>query len=394
MKPTIFLAEIIFLFIIFLFSVNKCKSQENQFDAKLNTIISEYMNKNNVVGLSVCVMKDDNMFWSNSFGYANLEENIPMDIDAVMNIASISKTITATAVLQLLEMEKLELNADINEYLEFSVRNPNFPETPITIKQLLTHTSSIDDSEVYYKSYACGDPNMILAEWIKAYFDNTGKFYDKKNNYHSWKPGEGYKYSNVAFGLLGFIVEEITKQPFSAYCKINIMTPLGMNNSAWFIKDIDTLKQARQYVKVNRRNKKSEWIAKLNSKQTGDYFQLCNYSFYNYPDGLFKTSIKELSYFMFAIMNQGTYNGQQILEKTTVSEMLTLQFEDNDRQGLCWRKIKSEPLWGHSGSDPGIQTHMCLNPQTKVGIILFQNSGRGNTLKLIKNIYSTIVKDD
>ena len=393
LKLTTFIAVNIFILSLFLFSTNKCMSQENQLNNSLNSIISKHMDKNKVAGLSVCVIKNDSIFWSNSYGYANLEENIHMNIDAIMNIASISKTITATAILQLVEKEELDLNADINEYLEFSVRNPNHPEKPITIKQLLTHTSSINDSEVYYKSYACGDPNVTLAEWIKAYFDNTGKFYDEKNNFYSWKPGEGYKYSNVAFGLLGFIVEEITKQPFSKYCKINITKPLGMNNSAWFIRDIDTLKQAKQYVIVNRRNKKSEWITKLNSLQTDDYFQLCNYSFYNYPDGLFKTSIKELSYFMIAIMNPGSYKGQQILDETTVSEMLTLQLEDNNRQGLCWIKVKAEPLWGHSGSDPGIQTRMCFNPQTKVGIILFQNSGRGSTLKLVKNIYSLIVEN-
>ena len=393
LKLTTFIAVNIFILSLFLFSTNKCMSQENQLNNSLNSIISKHMDKNKVAGLSVCVIKNDSIFWSNSYGYANIGKSIPMSVDAIMNIASISKTITAMAVLQLWERGQLDLDADINKYLAFKVRNPNFPETPITIRQLLTHTSSINDSKAYYESYACGDPVIDLPDWIKSYFERSGKYYDEKNNFHSWKPGEGYKYSNVAFGLLGFIVEEITKQPFSKYCKINITKPLGMNNSAWFIRDIDTLKQAKQYVIVNRRNKKSEWITKLNSLQTDDYFQLCNYSFYNYPDGLFKTSVKELSYFLRAIMNQGAYNGERVLKKTTVSEMLSLQLEDNDRQGLCWIKVKAEPLWGHSGSDPGIQTRMCFNPQTKVGIILFQNSGRGSTLKLVKNIYSLIVEN-
>jgi len=391
-KQLTFSLKIIILSMAYLFSVNNCISQENRLEGSLNYTISDYIDKNDVPGIAVCVVKDGSMFWSNSNGYADIEKNIPMSMDAIMNIASISKTITATAILQLWENGKLDLDADVSEYLEFSVRNPNFPEIPITIRQLLTHTSSINDSKAYFRSYTCGDPAINLADWIKGYFDNTGKFYNKKNNFHSWKPGEGYKYSNVAFGLLGFIVEEISKQPFSAYCNKNITTPLDMSNSAWFIKDIDTLKQAKQYVKANQRNKKSDLISKLNSKQTGDYFQLCNYSFYNYPDGLFKTSVKELSYFLMAIMNQGAYNGHQVLENATVSEMLTLQLEKNDRQGLCWKKAKHEPLWGHSGSDPGIQTYMYINQQSKVGIILFQNSGSGNAYKLVKNILS-MMKD-
>ncbi len=392
LKLTTFIAVNIFILSLFLFSTNKCMSQENQLNNSLNSIISKYMDKNKVAGLSVSVIKNESIFWSNSYGYANIGKSIPMSVDAIMNIASISKTITAMAVLQLWERGQLDLDADINKYLAFKVRNPNFPETPITIRQLLTHTSSINDSKAYYESYACGDPVIDLPDWIKSYFESSGKYYDEKNNFHSWKPGEGYKYSNVAFGLLGFIIEEITKQPFSEYCKINIISPLGMNNSAWFIKDIDTLKQAKQYVKANRRNKKSEWISKLNSLQTDDYFQLCNYSFYNYPDGLFKTSVKELSYFLRAIMNQGAYNGERVLKKTTVSEMLSLQLEDNDRQGLCWKKAKHEPLWGHSGSDPGIQTYMYFDHHAKMGIILFQNSGSGNAYKLVKNMYSLIVE--
>ena len=384
------LQKIIFLSMAFLFSVNICIAQESRLESSLDCTISDYIDKNDVPGIAVCIVKEDSTIWSKSYGYANIEKNMPMSIDAIMNIASISKTITAVAILQLWENSKLDLDADVNEYLEFSVRNPNFPETPITIRQLLTHTSSINDSKVYYKSYACGDPAINLAGWIKGYFDNTGKFYDKKNNFYSWKPGEGYKYSNVAFGLLGFIVEKISMQPFSIYCKNNIITPLTMNNSGWFIADIDTLKQAKQYVKANRRNKKSEWISKLNSKQIGNYLQLCNYSFYNYPDGLFKTSVKELSYFLRAIMNQGVYNGERVLEKTTVSEMLSLQLEDNDRQGLCWIKEKHDPLWGHSGSDPGIQTYMYFDYHAKMGIILFQNSGSGNAYKLVKNLLSVM----
>jgi len=170
---------------------------------------------------------------------------------------------------------------------------------------------------------------------------------------------------------------------------------LTMNNSAWFIKDIDTLKQAKQYTKATQENKDSEWVSKLITKQTGDYFELCNYSFYNYPDGLFKTTITELSYFLMAIMNQGSYNHQQILKKTTVSEMLTLQIEDNDIQGLGWKKINTDTysLWGHSGRDPGVRTHMYFNPETNVGIILFQNNGEGSTFNLINDIYSLMVEN-
>lgn len=386
----------IVLFAILLFSLSNSFSQENQLKDSLNSMVSKYLDNNNPPGLALCVIKEGRFFWSNSYGFADIEKGIPMRTDIIMNIASISKTITITAVLQLWEKGALSLEDDVNEYLDFKVRNPNYPEVSITIKQLLTHSSSINDNEAYGDSYICGDPAVTLEDWISNYFKSNGKYYDEKNNFHAWKPSEAYKYSNVAYGLLGLIVEKISKQSFSEYCKANIMTPLGMNNSAWFIKDVDTLNQSKQYAKASKENKDNEWVSKLITKQVGDYFELCNYSFYNYPDGLFKTTITELSYFMMAMMNQGSFNKQQILKKTTVSKMLSLQLEENNTQGLGWKKINTETsyLWGHSGRDPGVRAHMYFNPETKVGVILFQNNGDGNTINLIKDINSLMIVND
>ena len=168
-----------------------------------------------------------------------------------------------------------------------------------------------------------------------------------------------------------------------------------MNSSSWYINDIDTSKQVKQYAKATEENRNSEWVSKLIKKQVEDYFELCNYSFYNYPDGLFKTTITELSHFMIAMMNEGNYNSNQILKPSTVSEMLTLQVKNYDMQGLGWKKINHETFsfWGHSGGDPGVRTHMYFNPDTKIGIILFQNNGEGTTIKLVEYIYSLLLEN-
>lgn len=369
-------------------------SQNHEIKNSLNKISNDYTEINKPPGLAITVIKDNKVYWSYKYGYADIEKKISMNSDLIMNIASVSKTITTTAILQLWESGRLNLDDDINKYLDFKVANPNHPEEPITIKQLLTHSSSITESVEYGKSYLCGDPAISLSDWLKNYFDINGEFYSKEHNFHPWKPGESYKYSNIAFGLLGLIVEEVSNQPFNEYCKKNIILPLKMDNSSWFVNDIDASKLVKQYARASEENRNSDWTSKLIKRQIEGYFELCNYSFYNYPDGLFKTTVTDLSHFMIAMMNEGNYNNHQILKPSTVSEMLSLQVKGYDIQGLGWKKINYETFsfWGHSGRDPGVRTHMYFNPDTKTGIILFQNNGEGSTIKLVEKINSLVIE--
>ena len=162
-----------------------------------------------------------------------------MSLDAIMNIGSISKTFTATAAMQLWEKGMLQLDVDINKYLDFKITNPKYPDKPITIFQILTHTSSIQDGKAYHESYSCGDPTQSLHDWIYNNLNPDGTYYYQGSSFGDWSPGTNTKYSNVAFGLLGLIVEKLAKKPFNEYCKENIFKPLGMINTGWFLREVD-----------------------------------------------------------------------------------------------------------------------------------------------------------
>ncbi len=360
----------------------------NQFAPHENAIelIERYMDKNKVSGMAIALVKGNTLKFSKGFGYANLDENILMNADSIMNIGSISKTITATAIMQLWEKGKLRLDKDINAYLPINIRNPLFPQTPITIRHLLTHTSSIDDSSAYGNSYQCGDPDVNLETWVRGYFETSGKYYNEKENFHSWKPGSSTRYSNVAYGLLGYIVEELSSQTFEAYTKTNIFEPLEMKISSWFLNDLAPQKLVRAYVPLNDENKNG-WISELIEKPVKGKYQLCNYSFYNYPDSLLRTSVQDLSKFLSAILNKGQSGNFNLLKETTISKMLTPQKGASSSQGLCWRRLSFESLWGHSGGDPGITTRMHFDPNSKLGLIIFQNSSSGDSKALFKQLY-------
>ncbi len=222
--------------------------------------------------------------------------------------------------MQLWEKGLIDLDTDVNKYLDFEIRNPSYPHKPITIFQILTHTSSIIDGKAYHHSYSCGDPILSLNEWIYENLTPGGKYYYDGSNFGDWAPGDKDKYSNVAFGLLGLIVEKVAKQPFNEYCTENIFKPLGMKNTGWFLSEIDTKKHIKPYAYVTQENRNDLLENKrLYPQETefkvGSFVENCLYSFPNYPDGLVRTSVRELSLYLTAMINGGELNGARILDK-------------------------------------------------------------------------------
>jgi len=337
--------------------------------------ISQHIAENKIPGIAACVVKGDQIVWSGAKGYANMEREIPMDTEMVMNIASISKTFTATAVMQLWEQGRIGLDDDINDYLPVSIRNPYHPDQSITLFQLLTHTSSIVDGKFYDASYSDGDPQISLEDWIRGYLLPGGSYYDDLQNFSVAEPGSQHDYSNVGYGLLGYLVEQISGMPFNLYCQKNILSPLGMKQSGWFLHEVDTNRHITPYEFEEGQNK-----------------ALNLYSFPNYPDGLLRTSVNDLSKFLTAIINGGSYEDATILKKSTLKKMLKLQLDGDPGQGLCWHLIPFESMWGHSGGDPGVATYMYFSPGTKIGVIAFQNNHNGDLFSVVRKLYY-IAKD-
>lgn len=374
--------------------------QSNGFSqgSHLDSSIVRFIAERNIPGFAACKVENDRIIWSKSFGQANIKKGIPMSIDGIMNIGSISKTFTATAIMQLWEKGKINLEADVNDHLDFSVRNPKFPDKFITVFQLLTHTSSILDGEAYQHSYSCGDPTISLHDWIYDNLNEKGKLFSNGSSFHNFAPGEKERYSNVAFGLLGLIVEKVSKQPFNTYCRDFIFRPLGMNKTGWLLSEVDTINHITPYAFVMKENindllNDQRLFAPQSEFKADSFVPHCLYSFPNYPDGLVRTSVRELSYFLRAMMNGGKLNGVKILNENTVSKMLTLQIEGNNHRGLCWEKFEytladhAISLWGHTGGDPGITTYLLFNPIDKTGVITFQNNATGGTEDIVKRIY-------
>ncbi len=339
------------------------ESNEFLFD-KYITFLMKFAHKPSV---SACIINNDSVIWSKGYGLYDIENNKPATPDTLYLMASISKTVTATALMQLYEQELFDLDDDVNDYLPFSLRNPNFLDTSITFRMLLSHRSSLasDNSDRLCCSIIPGDPDIpsYPDPWLEDYLIPGG------SAYHSsvWSdslPGEQYYYANIGYSIIGYLVELISGQNFNEYCKDHIFTPLEMYNTSFRLKDHNTSEIAIPYF-----------------YQKGKYIANPHYGMHViYPAASMRTSIEELSHFLIAHMNGGIYKDVRILNESTVELMHTAHYPINDKgygYGLGWsikEKLFHKKEIGHSGGWPGVHTQMTYRPDDKTAILIFTNS--------------------
>ena len=134
----------------------------------LDDYIISKMNYYNIPGLAACIVKDGEIYWTGTYGYANIEDSVEVSDSTLFILASVSKTITGVALMQLWEKGLFQLDDDVNNYLPFEVHNPNHPDSIITFRMLLTHTSSINDNWDEMPYYA-GDSPIPLGEYLENY---------------------------------------------------------------------------------------------------------------------------------------------------------------------------------------------------------------------------------
>lgn len=336
-----------------------------------------------VPGLAAGIIKGGKLVWAGGYGYANLEAQRPVTPDTVFHLASVSKTILATAVMQQVEAGKVDLDADVNTYLPFSARSPHAPGTPITMRMLLSHTSSIRDNwGVIDPYYVLGDSPIPLGDYLNNYLVPGGTHFSATKNFLSTPPGQAYEYSNIGASLAAFIVESVTNTPFHQLCKDRVMKPLGMNETSWRLADLDPEHLAMPYA----------W-------STQGYKPFGAYGKPNYPAGCLHSSVGELSKHLIMFMQGGTLEDTRLLEPSTAKAMLTPQCPALDpTQGLIWYSERRDDAiyWGHTGSDNGVCTVIRFRPADGVGVIVLMNGDPltdGSILELRASIEARLFRE-
>lgn len=357
--------------------------------ADLDQAVQEQLEAAKLPGAAIVMMKDNQFVLAKGYGYANLESQRLVTPDTLFQIASVSKLVTATTLMRLYEQGQFSLDDDINAYLPFPVRNPRFPDAPITFRMLLAHTSSIQDGPRYNSTYTIGqseDPTVPLGDFLQSFFTPGGEYYNAKKNFTASAPGTQYEYSNISFGLVGYLVERIAGQPFDQVSRAEVLQPLGMTASTWMYREVDKNQWAMPYGYDMLRRR---------------YTPLGAYSFASYPDGALKTSANEFARFLYPFVNEGkTPEGQTFLQPETVAEMLKTQYpQANSPHGIAWEVKEAKNQAQHSGMDDGMASIVVINPVKKVALIIFCNGGGEHYLRstygflqFVKNIAQRVLK--
>ncbi|CAF3957607.1 unnamed protein product [Rotaria sp. Silwood2] len=324
-----------------------------------------------------------------------------MDVDkSIFGVASISKTLIAVAVMQLVEKELVDLDTDINRYLSephHRIFHPNYSSHSITLRRLLSHSSSIAvDEGIQLSLYRPGDAAFEQSTLAETLFTNVNP---NTSNWLPKPPGTVAFYSNDGSSLAGLVVERVANMPFDRYVKEKIMKPLSIDINkvgvrlADFSNREDLVKHYAYAFNASNLNEWTQGMPQLNVTQLSDNFPTWLYipffGFSTYPAGLFRMSAGSLSKFLQMFMN----NGSVLLNPRSVAEMkmivgggLILYYDPNGIAsssvipppsfGLSWTwqtLSDGRRYIGHSGSLPGSRHWMLVNANNTVGVIVLTN---------------------
>jgi CubicO group peptidase (beta-lactamase class C family) len=328
-----------------------------ELEAFLDDLLTQEMEENHVPGAAVAVVKDGKLFFAKGYGYADLENKIPVDPEQTMfRIGSVGKVITWTAVMQLVEQGKLDLDADINTYLDFRI--PDTYPQPITLKHLMTHTSGIEDR---WLESLVPDASELVSEreWLIANFPGRVR-----------PPGEAAGYSNYNAMLAGYIVARVSGQPYDQYIHEHIFDPLGMTHSNVHLQMPEDLRPfaSRSYTYVD-----------------GAFQPFPDYLAQpaGLPSGFHQASVTDMARFMIARLEGGFYGDAstkvRILEESTAQKMLTTLYTPDPHlpgtaYGLFDFSDNGQWTLGHGGYAPVTNSELLLLPDRHLGVFVVYNS--------------------
>ncbi|MDZ7264961.1 MAG: serine hydrolase [candidate division KSB1 bacterium] len=373
---------------VFVFWSGFAYSQATRLDSLLAMIANKYQ----LAGMSVAVIKDSQVVFSRGYGLRDIARNLPVDENTKFRIASISKMVTATAIMQLYEQGLFRLDDDVSPYLGFQLKNPKFPDQSITFKMLLSHTSSLRDGSNYNRflndTYA-KTPVPALQELLVP----GGSYYSADMFDATRAPAQSYfQYSNINFGILGTLVEKISGERFDRYCIQHIFNPLGMAAS-FNVRDLPDIND----VAVLYRKSGSTWTPQADhyngvvppERDLSGYVIGDNGAIFA-PQGGLRTSARDLAKFLLVHLQGGRHQQTRLLNDTTTALMHQSVWRFTGGNGDTYYGIfknyalgnsttsdllPGQQLIGHPGEAYGLISDLYFSTFGNYGIIFITNGG-------------------
>jgi CubicO group peptidase (beta-lactamase class C family) len=322
-------------------------------EAFFDGILPLQLERSDVAGASVLVMKDGNVLLQKGYGYADMKSKRPVDpVTTIFRLASISKLFTWISVMQLEEQGKLDLDTDVNRYLDFQIR-PAFGR-PVTLRNLMTHTGGFEE---VLDDIILTDPKQSVSLRDDLMHNQPMRLFP---------PGEIPAYSNYGVGLASYIVERVSGESFEQYVQQHIFTPLGMTHSSF-------------YQPLEKRLEYSDSLGyRGDTTKPPVGFEIFN------PVGAggVSSSAGDMGRFGQALLNGGELDGQRILKAETLAQMWAPQFRASDQLppiGMgFYQTWRNDLRWiGHEGDLIAFHSLFFIEPQQKLVLFASYNSSGG-----------------
>jgi len=329
-----------------------------ELEAFIDGVMAAQLREHHIAGATVSVVRDGALFFAKGYGAADVRQQRSVSADSTMfRIGSISKLFTWTAVMQLVEQGKLDLNTDVNKYLDFKI--PATFKEPITLTHVMTHTPGLED-----------DPRDLFTE-DSSHITPMGKWLPAHMPKRVRPPGTYAAYSNWATAMAGYIVERVSGMPFDTYVDKNILEPLGMTQT--------TSRQPLPAKYESQMSRGYEW--------KGGDFKQHKWEIITgaWPAGSVSASATDMAKFMIAHLNDGEYNGRRILSRETAEKMHTRVFGHDPRlngfaYGFYEKSSHGVRIIGHGGDTQWFHSDLALIPSDKVGLFVSYNTQTGGEL--------------
>lgn len=333
-------------------------------NADLDEALANIFPKYKTAGAVVVVAKDGEIIYHYDYGYAYIKDREPVTPETYFRVASVTKIVSAIRVMQLVEEGLLELDKPIGDYLGFKVQNLKYRNVPVTLRQLMSHTSSISQRGGYSR-------DRRLDEFLDASLNH-------QSNWENWAPGSQYTYSNFGAGLMGSLMEIVTQKDINTCVTEGVFAPLNID-AAYHISLLgDPNKAAYTYKQDGKTLNKSRsaylretWEPEIDPNK---HYTITVGALWIRGDDLCRLGI--------ALCEGGEVDGVRLLQPETVAQMMSSQEGLGDvtvdsPYGLCVNRVSNlladRMIYGHQGLSEGILSNLYFDPETHLVFAMITN---------------------
>lgn len=352
-------------------------------EAKYAMILEPYQ----TMGASIALIKDGRIIDTFQYGRADRTDNVPVDSDTYFRVASISKMVSAVGVMQLVEEGALSLDADLGDYFHFPIRNPYYPKTPVTLRQVMSHTATLQDTYHYKKATSPGGKT----EMLRHVFDGNYTQYNFTKN----EPGSVMAYSNFGGGLLGTLIEQMTSYTVDEYMNWKVFSPLNVGGGYHTTSLPYEAKIAKIY------NGRTGSMTLDITERTDEHFDAEPELDYVHTAGALVMTAEGLAKIMIALAGDGSVYGYQLLQPETVEMMRTQQ--DNIESVTCDsgrglnlniiknKLVRGRTLYGHQGKAYGMICAAYFDPTDQTGVVVLTNGCNTATVDTVAKVARSVI---